>query len=181
MANQLSLRLLEVEDIDLILKYWKGASPEYLRGMGADINKFPDWDDFYQMLEKQSSLPYSEKKSLALIWLQGKEAIGHSNVNKIEYGKQAFMHLHLWNTSQRKQGMGARLVSKSLPHYFENLELETLYCEPYAYNEAPNWTLQKVGFVFIKKHRCVPGSLNFEQDVNRWQMNRSRYMELFKK
>jgi RimJ/RimL family protein N-acetyltransferase len=60
------------------------------------------------------------------------------------------MHLHLWYPDKRIKGMGVQLVKKSLPYFFNNLHLKTLYCEPYALNPAPNKTLPKVGFEFVK-------------------------------
>lgn len=86
------------------------------------------------------------------------------------------MHLHLWNTNTRQKGIGTKLVKKSLPFFFNNLKLQTLYCEPYVLNIAPNKTLEKVGFKFDKKYITTPGSINFEQEVNRWFMS----IELFR-
>lgn len=103
------------------------------------------------------------------------QAIGHTNVNAIEFGQQAKMHLHLWQSGYRKQNMGTKLVRLSLPFYFERLQLQTLLCEPYALNPAPNKTLKKVGFEFIKKYRTIPGSINFEQEVNQWALTRAQY------
>ncbi|HWY34787.1 MAG TPA: GNAT family protein, partial [Nitrosopumilaceae archaeon] len=103
--------------------------------------------------------------------------IGHSNVNKIVFGEEAHMHLHIWSEDVRKKGVGAELVKLTIPYFFENLKLKKLYCEPYALNQAPNKTLQKVGFEFVKKYRTTPGWLNFEQEVNLWVI----YPDKFKK
>lgn len=37
-------------------------------------------------------------------------------------------------------------------------------------NVAPNRTLQRVGFRYVKTHNTVPGPLNFHQAVTRWLM-----------
>jgi RimJ/RimL family protein N-acetyltransferase len=73
--------------------------------------------------------------------------------------------------------MGVQLVKKSLPYFFNNLHLKTLYCEPYALNPAPNKTLPKVGFEFVKEYITVPGHLNFEQRVCLWQMKKAQFEE----
>ena len=52
--------------------------------------------------------------------------------------------------------------------YFETLKLKRLFCEPDAFNVAPNRTLQKVGFKYLKTYRTVPSLINFHQAVNRW-------------
>ncbi|WP_442264878.1 GNAT family N-acetyltransferase [Tenacibaculum sp. ZS6-P6] len=174
----LNVREIELRDIDFLINYWYNLSNEHLLKMGADATKLPLKDDFYSMLVNQINSPIKEKKSYALIWEENGEQIGHSNVNNIVFGKEAFMHLHVWNTNQRKKGFGAVLVKKSLPFYFEKLQLKSLYCQPYALNTAPNKTLEKTGFKFVKKYTTVPGSLNFEQEVNLWEMQRECFLKL---
>jgi hypothetical protein len=48
------------------------------------------------------------------------------------------------------------------------LELKCLFCEPNAFNVAPNRTLQRAGFKCVKTHETVPGPLNYHQRVTRW-------------
>lgn len=170
-----SVREIQNKDIDLLVDYWFNADSEFLKSMGADKDKLPTRNSFVQMLKKQISLPIQDKKSYALIWeIDGKQ-VGHSNVNNILYGKEATMHLHLWNLESRKKGVGTKLLQRSLRFYFEKLELDKLICEPYAFNPAPNKTLEKLGFEFVKKYRTIPGSLNFEQEVKRWEMTVENY------
>jgi hypothetical protein len=38
--------------------------------------------------------------------------------------------------------------------------------------------LAKVGFTFVKKYVTVPGIINFEQEVNRWQMSREQFAQV---
>jgi hypothetical protein len=64
------------------------------------------------------------------------------------------------------------LVRQSADIYFEALRIEELYCEPYAFNIAPNRTLQKAGFSYVMTHETVPGPLNFHQPVNRWVLRK---------
>jgi len=104
--------------------------------------------------------------------------IGHSNVNDVIYGQQATMHLHIWQSANRQKGIGSTLISKSLPFYFEQLQLKKLFCEPYALNPAPNKTLKKIGFELLKNYRTTPGGINFEQEVNRWVLTKERYLQL---
>ena len=110
-----------------------------------------------------------------MIWQMDNEPIGHCNVNKIKFGEEAYMHLHLWNSDGRKKGMGAELVKMSLPYFFEKLELKKIYSEPYALNPAPNKTLVKAGFTFVKEYITTPGFLNFEQPVNLWELTYEQF------
>ena len=175
---QIKVREIEIKDIDLIADYWLESESDFLIGMGVDLNKLPTRSGLQKMLTEQINTSIINKKSYALIWeLNGKQ-IGHSNINGIEFGIQATMHLHLWKSINRKKGIGAELVRKSIPFYFENFKIEKLICEPYALNPAPNKTLEKIGFEFIKKYRTIPGSLNFEQDVNRWELTKEKFESL---
>jgi [ribosomal protein S5]-alanine N-acetyltransferase len=167
-------------DVHQILTYWYTADEFYLRSLGADINKLPPKKAMEEMLLKQIESEYTEKSSYAIIWELDEIPIGHCNVNQIKFGKSAFMHLHLWTEALRKKGIGTKLILQSLPYFFKNLKLEILYCEPYALNPAPNKTLQKVGFEFEMKYISTPGSINFEQEVNRWKLTKAQYDGLYR-
>ena len=68
----------------------------------------------------------------------------------------------------------ARRAEAATARGFERLKLKRLFCEPHAFNVAPNRTLQKAGFKYLKTHMTVPGPLNFHQAVNRWVIERDR-------
>lgn len=173
-----SVRELQSSDLNAIIHYWLDSPPDFMRGMGVDMDKMPTRERWMEFLSKQLTQSYEEKFSYGLIWEADGVPVGHSNVSKIEYGVKAYMHLHLWTPGVRQKGMGAELVRKSLPFYFENLQLQTLFCEPYAHNPAPNKTLEKVGFTFVETYVGVPGWLNFEQEVNVWEMTRAAFERL---
>jgi RimJ/RimL family protein N-acetyltransferase len=172
MMYQLSVRVIEEQDVELLVDYWMKASPEYLLGMGAIPSELPSRENFTAMLMNQIAMPLKKKSSYATIWLLNGEAVGHCNVNNIEFGDHAYMHLHLWYPKKRKRGMGTELVKLSVAHFFNHLKLQTIFSEPYALNPAPHKTLKKVGFTFIKKYTTIPGSINFEQEVNRWKIEK---------
>ncbi len=176
--NNLSVRELKETDIPLIINYWQTTDEAFLASMGADINKIPAREDWEKMLAEQLSQSYMDKKSYCIIWLVDNEPVGHSNVNKIIFGEEAYMHLHLWKSDKRQQGIGAALVKLTLPWFFNNLQLKKIYCEPYALNPAPNKTLEKVGFTFIKEYITIPGSLNFEQPVKLWELKYEDYLRM---
>lgn len=171
----INVREIETRDIELIANYWLNSEPKFLIGMGVDLDKVPKREFFKKMLKDQLNAPLEEKKSYALIWELNGKAIGHSNVNGIEYANQATMHLHIWETESREKGLGSDLLKMSLPFYFSKLKLKTLWCEPYALNPAPNRTLKKLGFEFVKKYTTIPGSINFKQEVNQWKMTRAKF------
>lgn len=170
----LSVRELSVDDIDLIAQYWLSADSAYLEGMGVDLQKLPEKAAWVQMLSEQLSQPIEEKKSYCMIWQVDGRAVGHSNINKIVFGEEAYMHLHLWDAGIRRKGLGVELVKLTIPHFFEKYRLKKLYCEPYALNPAPNKTLEKVGFEFVREYVTVPGWISFEQPVALWKLEVER-------
>ena len=174
----LTVRELQEKDIDAITNYWLQAEPEFLKGMGVDLTKLPTRQEWRAMLTEQLHTPLLEKKSYCLIWEVEGNAVGHSNINKIVPGHEAYMHLHLWNPEVRKKGYGIRLIHLTLPYFFENYQLKTLYCEPYALNPAPNRTLERAGFRPVKEYVTTPGWINFEQPVRLWQMTAEEFGRL---
>jgi len=176
--EKLSVREIRQEDIELIINYWLNADKTFLENMGVDVSKMPTKEVWENMLSQQLHQSYHEKKSYCIIWEVDEKPVGHCNINKIIFGREAFMHLHLWKKDIRKSGLGTELVKMTLPYFFNNVNLKILYCEPYSLNPAPNNTLKKVGFEFVKENRTTPGFLNFEQKVNLWKLTGEKFKTL---
>jgi RimJ/RimL family protein N-acetyltransferase len=174
--SQLSVREIESGDIDDIIHYWLDADPEFMKSMGVDLSKMPTETQWRNLLSDQIQQSYPQKQSYCIIWCMEGKAIGHCNVNKIQYGVEAYMHVHLWFPEIRRKGLGIEFIKMTLPYFFNNLELQTLYCEPYALNPAPNKVLAKSGFSFLRSYNCIPGWINFQQDVHLWKMERQDLM-----
>ena len=98
--------------------------------------------------------------------------IGFSSCDKISFGERANMHLHVIEDGHRRRGFGTESVRRSVEIYFDRLQLKVLFCEPNAFNEAPNRTLQKAGFKYLKTYVTVPGPMNSRQAVTCWMMER---------
>jgi RimJ/RimL family protein N-acetyltransferase len=176
--NLLSVRQLQKEDIDLITEYWLSSDGAFMERMGVATSKIPNKGEWRELLSEQLTLPIKEKKSYCIIWLVDGKPAGHSNINKIIFGEEAYMHLHIWNADIRMKGFGTAFIKMTLPWFFEKYELKNLYCEPYALNPAPNKTLEKAGFEFVKEYITIPGWLNFEQPVKLWRMSYDRYKKM---
>ncbi len=167
-----TVRELQLSDIEPLTNYWLKSDPDYMQSLGVDLAKMPSQEQWQAMLSAQITQDYSEKQSYALIWVLGGRAIGHSNVNKIVFGEEAYMHLHIWYPEYRKGGHGRAFLEMAIPLFFENLQLKRLFCEPYALNLAPNRILPKLGFSFVKSYVTTPGWINFEQEVNLWLLEK---------
>ena len=174
------VREMTKDDVDSIIDYFLNADMEYLNGRGVDINKLPSKLDWTKIILTEFEKKFEYKKLYYLIWEIEGMPVGHSHINDIIFGQEAFMHLHLWNSDNRQKGNGSYFVNKSLPYYFQNFKLQTLFCQPYSLNPAPNKTLEKVGFIFMKKYETVPTPINFRQYVNLWKLNSVDFNNLSK-
>jgi RimJ/RimL family protein N-acetyltransferase len=168
----LSVREMRLAEVGLVVDYFHGASPEHLETLGVDPTRLPEparWREYYA---REYGQPIEKRKAFLVVWEADGDAIGFSRADKIIYGRQAHMHLHIVNPQARRIGHGTACVRETVRLYFEALQLERLYCEPNAFNVAPNRTLQRVGFKYVKTHRTVPGWLNYHQAVTQWVIER---------
>ena len=176
---KLSVRKPGKDDFALIVDYFLGADAKFLENMGADITKLPKREEWLTLMEKELDKKVDQQSFFYLIWLANKNPVGHSNINKIVFGEEAFMHLHIWSDDTRRKGIGLQLAKQSIPHYFTIFNLKNLYCEPYANNQAPNNVLLKAGFDFVKKYETIPGWINFLQEVNQWCMSDEKFRSIY--
>jgi len=160
------------EEYELMLDYFYKGDDTFLRGMGVDPLKLPERDKWLDALLADHEKPDSERDRFYLIWIFRARRVGHSSINKIVVGTEAFIHLHLWNSKLRKAGLGTEFVRKSAEFYFERFNLKRLVCEPRAENLAPNRVLQKLGFTFVRRYVTTPGVIAYEQKVNRYELRR---------
>ena len=172
------VRECEIGEIDLVINYFLEADDAFLRGMGVEPSKMPTAVQWRQLVVDDRERPLQERQHYYLLWELDGLPVGHSNINAISYGQEAKMHLHLWQPQTRRSGNGTFFVRESIARYFEKFKLQRIICEPYALNPAPNRTLAKGGFEFIKRYETIPGWIAFEQEVNRWEMSRERWQLL---
>ena len=178
-APHLSVREIQASDIPLIIRYWLTAEPDFLLGMGVDLDKMPQEHEWQETLTEQLTTAHPHKRSWCMVWLIDGVPCGHSNINKIIPGEEAYMHLHLWHSDKRQRGAGTELVRMTVPYFFDTYSLQRLYSQPYVHNAAPNNTLKKVGFELERQEMTTPGWLNFEQPVNLWVLTREKFLELY--
>ena len=171
-----TIRKLTKKHIPRVVDYFLEASPEFLKAMGIVLKKRPSRETWYTIILNDLDKPLEQRDFFYVIWEINGFPIGHSNIDKIKSGEEAY--LHLWHTDERNQGNGLYFIRESLKHYFEAFQLKTLYCEPCAENPAPNKTLEKAGFSFIKQYETTPGWLNFHQTVNRWELSKENFKKI---
>lgn len=168
----LTVREMTAAETDVIVEYFLHSTPEHLEMLGVDPTRFPPAASWRERLRRECALPVERQGLVLVIWLSDDQPIGFSTSDKIIHGEQANMHLHVTDPGRRHQGVGVECVRRSVDLYFDRLKLKRLFCEPHAFNVAPNRTLQKAGFKYLKTHMTVPGPFNFHQAVTRWVIER---------
>ena len=164
----LTVREMTLPESALVIDYFHRSTPEHLETLGVDPTRLPPRDAWRDRFEREFRLPIEQRSVFFLVWLLDREPVGFSSCDKIIYGERANMHLHVIAPARRALGIGSECVRRGVPLYFDRLRLRRLFCEPNAFNVAPNRTLQRAGFKYLKTHHTVPGPLNYHQAVNRW-------------
>lgn len=168
-----TVRPMTLQETAMIIEYFHAATPEHLDMLGVDPTRLPPASQWQRLYQQMFDQPVDQRNSLLVSWLYDDRFVGFSTADKIRVGQHANMHLHITNAPQRQHGIGVECVRQTVELYFQALKLKQLFCEPNAFNVAPNRTLQKAGFKYVKTHMTVPGPLNFHQAVNRWVIDRS--------
>jgi RimJ/RimL family protein N-acetyltransferase len=168
----LTVREMMDSEVDLIIEYFQSSTSEHLETLGVDPSRLPPVESWRERLRRESTLPVERRAVVLVTWPSDDRPVGFSTSDKIRYGEQANMHLHVTEPEHQHQGIGVDCVRRSVDLYFERPKLKRLFCEPNAFNVAPNRTLQKAGFKYLKTHMTVPGPLNYHQAVTRWVIER---------
>jgi RimJ/RimL family protein N-acetyltransferase len=164
----LLVRPMALEEVDLIVDYFHGATPEHLEQLGVDPTRLPPRRRWRERFAGEYAKPVPERAALAVVWERDGRPIGFSTADRIVPGEHAYLHLHVVDPADRAGGAGAVCVRDSVRIYAESLQLRRVFSEPNAFNVAPNRTLQRAGFRYVKTHWTVPGPLNYHQPVTRW-------------
>jgi RimJ/RimL family protein N-acetyltransferase len=167
------VRPLRLEEIGLRIDYFHDAADEYLLKLGVDRALLPSRADWLAHYEEDFARPIPERTTYNLAWELDGQLVGFSSTDKIDFGEQAFMHLHIVEAPNRRRGLGTDFVRLSVDEYFRTLELKRLFSQPNAYNVAPNRTLQRAGFRYVLSTEVQPSTINFVQPVTRWVVERT--------
>jgi len=168
-----AVREMGLAEVGMRIDYFHNASDEYLQLLGVDRGLLMSPGDWLSFYERDYAKPIEERDNYSLVWELDGRAVGFSSTDRIAFGDQAFMHLHIVDPALRRAGLGVEFVTLSAQTYFRVLRLQRLFCEPNAFNTAPNRTLQAAGFRYLLTHETKPGPMNFFQATTRWVLDRT--------
>lgn len=168
---------MELDETRIISEYFINSTKEHLNLLGVDPARIFSKEKTAEFFELDFQKNLEDRLCVPVIWEKDNNPIGFSTTEKITFGDHAFMHLHILDSHNRKQGIGTKCVFKTIDLYFNLLRLNKLYCEPNANNKAPNNTLLKAGFTLEKTYQTVPSPLNYRQTVNRWVIENKAWLD----
>jgi RimJ/RimL family protein N-acetyltransferase len=164
----ISVRPLSLDEVDHRINYFHSASDEFLDRLGVDRARLPAPEAWLAWYEEDYQRPIERRQNYAVAWELDGRVVGFCSVDRITFGREAFLHLHIVEPQHRQLGLGAQFVRLSARHFIDVLRLERLFSEPNAVNQAPNRTLQRAGFRYLYTHHTTPGPLNHPQAATRW-------------
>lgn len=168
---ELSVRELGPDEMHLRVDYFHSSSDDHLALMGADRALLPAPAEWVAAYAADAARPREERTTSSLAWEADGVVVGFSTIDRITFGDEAFLHLHLLEAERRRRGLGAPFVRLSAARFVEMFALRRLLSEPNALNVAPNRTLQRAGFRYVGTHETTPGPFNPRQPVTRWVLD----------
>jgi len=159
---------MELPDFDIRIAYFHQATDEHLNLLGVDRSRLPRPDVWRASFEQNLARPLEERSEYGVVWELDDVLVGFSTADRIRFGDEAHMHLHIIDAERRSGGLGTQFVGLTAVHLCDVLRLERLYCEPNAFNVAPNRTLQRAGFRYVCSHECRPAPINTYQATTIW-------------
>lgn len=143
--NHLRIRKPVPSDAHFINAYWADMTEEDLFRLGE--LQWPDPEENIAFLNWFCSNPIDPRSTAEdlRIWCVDDKTVGYSTLKEIGFGREAQIHLHLSRPYWGK-GIGSILFCLSAQDFFDNYELQNLYCQPRSENPMPNKMFEKVGF-----------------------------------
>jgi RimJ/RimL family protein N-acetyltransferase len=179
--DRLRVRDLSLDDIPLVNGYWANHTPADIDRMSLDPGKIPTPYIQVEAYRKLLNLSHEAKESDVLIWELNGQAVGLSTLRRIRYAQDGEIHLHMIEPALRRAGFSHRFFAMTLALYVQRFKLELIVCEPSSDNPGPNRLLQKLGFAIAKTYRTIPGPLNREHEVNRYEITSDQVAALIAK
>jgi RimJ/RimL family protein N-acetyltransferase len=169
---RLVVREMQLAEVGMRIDYFHNSTDEYLQRLGVDRALLMSPEEWASVYRHDYARPIEQRDTYSLVWELDGRPVGFSSTDRIVFGQEAFMHLHIVVPNLRREGLGAEFVRLSALTYFRVLGLQRLFCEPNAFNTAPNRALQRAGFRYLLTHETKPGPINFIQTTTRWVLDR---------
>ena len=119
--SRLEVREMTLADVGLRIDYFHDADNAHLDRLGVDRALLPSRQEWHRLYEIDDARPLEQREFYSLLWLVDGKTMGFSSTDRIEFGRHAWMHLHITAPSLRRTGLGTQFVRLSAQRYFEML------------------------------------------------------------
>ena len=164
----LRVREMRLDEVGMRINYFHDASDEFLKLLGIERARLLSREAWHEFYEADFARPIRDRENYLLAWEQDGEVVGMAIADQFTYGEHSVMHLHILPEGRRRSGLGSEFVRLSAAHLIEVLQLKRLYCQPNAFNVAPNRTLQRAGFRYEFTKVLAPRPTDLPQPLTRW-------------
>lgn len=168
---EIKLRDLESGDIESILNYWFGNSPEFFEKMGIDMTRFPDRETRRTFFIKHIGLSPKKDNAFMMVGESEGKVIGYLLFNCIVPGIEAQVHLHLIDPDYRSKGIASACFSDVIRILPDLVGVKKFIMEPSAGNRAVNSFVQRFGLRPKKTYLKPAQGICREMVVNRYEVS----------
>jgi RimJ/RimL family protein N-acetyltransferase len=164
------IRELQASDIEGIIAYFQRLSAVELVEMGIDSTSLKLEDDWKKWFEQNLYQSLYKVAAYFLIWDIDDVMVGFTFVDRIVYGRDAYMHMYLIQPQLRKSGHGQKFMRQSTKALFNQFKFDELYCEPSAINTEAQRALQACGFKYVKTHNKPSPDFAYKVPLSQWRL-----------
>ena len=168
MSDLARVRQMSVDEANLVVDYFVGASVQSLAAIGLDASRLPTRNAWISHLAQDWSRPAERRESSGVVWEIDQSLIGFSTLTDIRFGDSASVHLHIFDEANRGRGYGTLFVRLAAEWFADEFCLLRVYSEPNAFNTPANRALQGAGFRWVSTQESEPDNLSLMQTTNRW-------------
>ena len=110
----LVVREMQPAEVGLRVDYFHDSSDEHLRKLGVDRASLPTREAWRASYAADFARPITDRTGVALVWELDGRPVGFSSADRIVFGQEAFMHLHIVIPDLRQNGLGSEFVGESV-------------------------------------------------------------------
>lgn len=130
-------------DVEHIVQYWHGSSPDYLLSIGVARERLPSPRKMHEALALKLASA-GTAPTILVIRLKG-EGVGVHELTHVDPGVSAVMHAHIWREEDRRRGIGLVSYVRAMERFFALHRFERIIFETPRANTGANRLKQKLG------------------------------------
>ena len=107
---RLVVREMQLAEVGMRIDYFHNSTDEYLQRLGVDRASLMSPEEWASVYRHDYARPIEQRDTYSLVWELDGRPVGFSSTDRIVFGQEAFMHLHIVVPDLRREGLGAEFV-----------------------------------------------------------------------